>query len=105
VSHKVEFLQQLTDGAYNAALGFEKPSQDAASSHSRRATRANSSGDDFILMGHSIGAYMVLKAANQLANSNVKISKMFLLMPTIRHLYQGLSPFVKVRAELAVLFL
>jgi hypothetical protein len=39
---------------------------------------------------------MVLKAASRLEKSNVNISKMLLLMPTIRHLYQGLSPFIKV---------
>jgi hypothetical protein len=52
-------------------------------------------GEDtrFILMGHSIGAYMCLKL---LALNEFDVLQCFMLFPTFRHLYAGFNWFVKL---------
>jgi alpha-beta hydrolase superfamily lysophospholipase len=53
--------------------------------------------NNFVLMGHSIGAYISLKTWFRTANTAVKVTDAFLLMPTICELYKGYSTFNRVR--------
>jgi len=49
---------------------------------------------NFILIGHSIGAYICLKVAHRNPDFNVKY--IVNLFPTIRHLWSGLAPAIKL---------
>jgi len=48
---------------------------------------------EFIILGHSIGAYIALKAMKR--SPNLKVRQVVNLFPTIRHLWDGLTPFKK----------
>lgn len=81
IEHKVAFLRGLVTGTWP-----ELADNDCSEQPNR-----------FVLMGHSIGAFIALKTWNRVANTNVSVLDAMLLMPTICELYQGYSFFNRVR--------
>lgn len=56
----------------------------------------NSQPNNFVLMGHSIGAFFALKAWKRTHKTQVNVIDAMLLMPTICELYKGYSWFNRI---------
>lgn len=89
IEHKVAFLKGLADGTWPELA-------DPGNDHQP---------NNFVLMGHSIGAFIALKTWNRVANTNVRVLDAMLLMPTICELYKGYSFFNRVRSSFFRVFL
>jgi pimeloyl-ACP methyl ester carboxylesterase len=76
VNHKIEYLQMVLNG-------------DVENVNANRGTK-------FILLGHSIGSYIALKIKSFMPDSVIGVVN---LMPTIRNLYDGLSPHIKIAIQ------
>lgn len=85
IQHKMDFLTGLVAGTWPELAEKDVPSQ----------------SDTFVLMGHSIGAFIALKTWNRLEGTSVKVSDALLLMPTICELYKGYSLFNRVCSQFA----